>query len=63
MPYTIRKVSKKNCYRVSNKKSRKVFSRCTSKANATKQLRLLRAIQNNKNFVPTGRSRKNRSME
>ena len=51
MPYTIRKVPNKNCYRVLNPKSKRVFARCTTKANAKKQLRLLRAIQYNKDFV------------
>lgn len=55
MPYTLRKVNKKPCYRVYNKKSRKTFSKCTSKKNATKQLRLLRAIIYNKDFVPNRR--------
>lgn len=58
MPYRMRKVSNKNCYRVykatATKKNQKkrVFSKCTSKENALKQLRLLRAIQFNKDFVP-----------
>lgn len=47
----MRKVNKKNCYRITNRKSKKVFSKCTTKKNATKQLRLLRAIQYNKDFV------------
>lgn len=51
MPYTMRKVNKKNCYRITNRKSKKVFSKCATKKNATKQLRLLRAIQYNKNFT------------
>lgn len=59
MPYSVRKVPNKKCYRVSNKKTKKVFSKCTSKKNAKKQMRLLRAIENNKNFIPNGRSRKN----
>jgi len=58
MPYTIRKVKNKSCYRVYNKKSKKIFSKCSSKENATKQLRLLRAIEYNKKFVPY--TRKNR---
>lgn len=58
MPYIVRKVPNKTCYRVSNKKTKKVFAKCSSKENVTKQLRLLRAIQNNKNFTPNGRSRK-----
>ena len=53
MPYTIRRVPKsKKCYQVLNTKTRRVFSRCSTKENAKKQLRLLRAIQYNKNFVP-----------
>lgn len=58
MPYTIRKIPKRNCYKVSNKKTKRVFSACTSKKNALSQLRLLRAIENNKNFVPRNRTMK-----
>ena len=57
MPYIMKKVNKKKCYRVSNKKTKKVFAKCTSKKNATRQMRLLRAIENNKNFIPNGRIR------
>lgn len=66
MPYALRKVNKKNCYRVTSKNKsksktkRKVFSKCTSKSKAEKQLRLLNAIHYNKSFVPNGRTRKNR---
>ena len=55
MPYSIRKIrykSKPTCYRVYNTKSKRVFARCTTKKNAEKQMRLLRAIQYNKKFVP-----------
>lgn len=52
MPYAIRKVKNKSCYKVYNKKTKKVHAKCTTKENANKQLRLLRAIQYNKNFVP-----------
>jgi len=53
MPYTLRRSRKsKRCYQVVNTKTRRVFSRCSSKTNAKKQLRLLRAIQYNKNFTP-----------
>lgn len=52
MPYRLRKVTGKKCYRVLNKRSKKIFSKCTSRIKANKQLRLLRAIENNKNFVP-----------
>lgn len=51
MPYAMRKVNKKNCYRVSNKKSKKIFSKCATQKNAKKQLRLLRALAYNKNFT------------
>ena len=54
MPYSMRKVPKKNCYRISNPKTKKVFARCATKENAKSQLRLLRALQYNKNFVPRG---------
>ena len=62
MPYQTRKVRGKNCFRVYNKKSKKVFAKCSSKRNAIKQLRLVRAIENNKNFV-TYSSMKNKSMK
>lgn len=55
MPYSIRKVYKKPCYKVYNKKTKRVSSKCTSKRRAKKQVRLLRAIEYNKNFVPRGR--------
>lgn len=49
MPYTIRKKNKKDCYTVYNKKTKRVFSKCTSKRKAQKQLRLLNYINNKKN--------------
>ena len=52
MPYTIRKVRGKRCYSVKNKKSKKIRAKCTSKKNAKAQIRLLNAIEYNKNFVP-----------
>lgn len=55
----MRKVPNKRCFRVSNRKSKRVMSKCSTKANAEKQLRLLRAVENNKNFVPYG-SRKSK---
>ena len=53
----MRKVPRRNCYSVKTTakrkgKPRRVFSKCTSKTNAKKQIRLLRAIDNNPNFVP-----------
>ena len=61
MPYKTLKVRGKNCYKVINNKSKKVFSKCTTKKNAIAQLRLLRAIEYNKNFVllkPNQRSKR-----
>jgi hypothetical protein len=52
MPYSSRKVRGKACYRVSNTKTKKIFSKCASKKNAGKQLRLLRALHYNKKFTP-----------
>ena len=59
MPYQMRKVKNKSCYRVYNKKTKKNFAKCSTKKNATRQLRLLRALQFNKNFVLNS-TRKNR---
>ncbi len=44
MPYTLRKMPKKKCYRVYNKETKKVFSKCTSKLRAKKQIRLLYSL-------------------
>ena len=61
MPYLVRKVRNKNCYRVSNKVSKHVFSKCTTMKKAKKQLRLLHAVDHNKSFHPTNsNTRKNR---
>jgi hypothetical protein len=57
MPYRSRKVRGKSCYRVTNTDKKKVFAKCTSKANALKQMKLLRALQFNKNFKPNSNSR------
>ena len=58
MPYTMRKVPGKQCYRVSKKYSKKskkgtkkVFAKCSTRTNAVKQMRLLRALEYNKNFT------------
>ena len=48
MPYKSRKVPKKNCYRVTNRKTRRIFAKCSTKENAKKQIRLLNAIKYNK---------------
>ena len=60
MPYTMRKVHNKNCYRVSKKNAKKntkrrVFSKCATRKNAIKQMILLRALENNPDFVPNAK--------
>ena len=63
MPYTVRKVRNKPCYRVSNKKTKKVYAKCSTKENAKKQVKLLRAVENNPKFVEKLRNtRKNRGV-
>jgi len=50
MPYTVRKMPNRNCYKVFNTNTKKIFAKCTSMVKAQKQLRLLRALQNNPKF-------------
>lgn len=53
MPYkTIKVKGKYNCYRVINAQSKRSFSKCSTRKNATRQMRLLRALLFNKKFVP-----------
>ena len=63
MPYSYRKVRGKSCYKVYNKRSKKVFSKCSTEANALKQMRLLRAIENNKKFVPIRSTNRRRTQK
>lgn len=51
MPFSIRKIPNKKCYKVENTRTKRVFARCTTKKRAESQLRLLRALEYNKNFV------------
>jgi len=62
MPYSMRKVPNKNCYKVINKRTKRVLSRCATKENAKKQIRLLRAIIYNKSFKPRNRTIKKREV-
>lgn len=55
MPYGIRKIPKKDCYKVFNKVTKRVFAKCSTQEQAKKQMRLLNAIMYNKKFVPYGR--------
>lgn len=59
MPYSSRK-TKKGCIQVYNLKTRKVYSKCTSQKKADRQMRLLRALESNPNFVPGLQKRKRR---
>lgn len=52
MPYTIRKIRNRSCYRIQNTKTKKVFSKCTTLKRGKKQLNLLNAIKYNKKFIP-----------
>ncbi len=63
MPYTIRKVRNKNCYSVKTTKSKRVLAKCTTKEKAKKQIRLLRAMEVNKDFARKVRAtrKKNRN--
>ncbi len=61
MPYKLRKVRGKSCYKVYNTTTKKVFSKCTDEESAKRQMRLLRALQNSKTFVPNARSRSNKT--
>lgn len=45
MPYNIRKVTNKNCYKVYNTKSGRITAKCSTRKNAYKQLSLLRRIE------------------
>lgn len=58
MPYSIRKVPRRRCYRVTNRKSKKVMARCTSKEKAKKQVRLLLGLENNRVFAKKVRARR-----
>jgi hypothetical protein len=61
MPYAIRKVNKQNCYKVYNRKSKKVFAKCATKENAEKQVRLLRGLEYNSTFRKQVKARANQT--
>ena len=46
MPYKIRKIPNKNCFRVYNPQTKRIFSKCSTLKNANKQIKLLRSIHN-----------------
>jgi hypothetical protein len=55
MPYKMRKIINKPCYKVYNTKTKRIFSKCSSFYNAKRQIKLLSAIRYNKSFVKTPR--------
>ena len=64
MPFMMRKVRGSNCYTVKKKKKgtqgKRVFSKCTTKEKAKKQLQLLRALIYNPNFQKRNKTQKKR---
>lgn len=58
MPYTVRYLPNKKCYSVRRKRKvkvkgkgkQKIFSKCTTRKKAYKQLKLLRAIERNPKY-------------
>lgn len=50
MPYKTRKVRNKNCYKVYNQKTKRVFAKCTTKKKARKQVNILKEIMIDEGF-------------
>lgn len=50
MPYATRKVRNRRCFKVYNRKTKRVFAKCTSKTKAKRQINLLRAVENSRTF-------------
>ena len=62
MPYKIRRVNtRKNCYSLMNTDNRRVFSQCTTRSKAKRQMRLLNAIRYNPTFIPYGSKKKGKN--
>ena len=61
MPFEIRKLPNRNCYRIRNSKTGQIHAKCSSYENAQAQLRLLRGIEYG-NFKPTGKPRRRTSV-
>lgn len=51
MPFVVRKVRNQQCWRVKNTNTGKIHAKCTSKAKAEAQLRILQLWMNKKNKV------------
>ena len=50
MPYKIRKVRNKSCYKLYQASTKKVYSKCSTMKNAKSQFRLLTALKYNPKF-------------
>lgn len=50
MPYQTRKVRNKNCYRITNTRTKHVLAKCTTLKKMKKQLRLLNYINHAKSM-------------
>ena len=57
MPFAIRKLPNRNCYRIRNTETGRIYAKCSTLSNAKAQLRLLRGIEYG-NFKPTGKRRR-----
>lgn len=55
MPYAVQQHPRRNCSQVVNIRNGRIKSICTSRRNADKQVKLLRAIMYNPNFNAFGR--------
>jgi hypothetical protein len=55
MPYAVQRHPHRNCSQVVNIRNGRIKSVCTSRRNADKQVKLLRAIMYNPNFNAFGR--------
>ena len=51
MPYSMKKVRGKKCYKVFNRITKRVTAKCTTLDKAKRQIRLLNALENNKKFI------------
>ena len=58
MPYTIRKLPNKSCYRVTNRRTKRVYAKCTTTTRAKKQIRLLNAIEYGRGLLGRRRTRR-----
>ena len=54
MPYQIRKVRNKDCYKVINKITKQVHAKCSTKENAIKQVKLMEMMDAKKGEVLGG---------